>query len=150
MINDTLKIVGRLDIVLRDSNGNIKETRNIPNLVVAAGKNVIAARLIGNTPSVMTHMAVGADNGTILPVATSNTALGAQLDSRVVLTAVSVLNNVVTYNAEFDIGESTGAITEAGIFNDATAGSMLCRTTFPVINKEESDILTINWNVTVS
>ena len=45
---------------------------------------------------------------------------------------------------------STGAITEAGIFNALTAGTMLCRTTFPVVNKAAGDSIVITWVVTIS
>lgn len=150
MINDSLKVTGSLDITLFDADHNVKQQFTVPNLVVSSGKNVIAARLVGTTKDMMTHMAVGTDNGTILPLAAANTELGAQLDARRALTASTVLNNVVTFSATFAAGESTGAIVEAGIFNADTAGDMLCRTTFPVINKEAADILTINWNVTIN
>ena len=150
MIRDSIKATGALEIKLYDINGNIKQELSVPNLLVTAGKNVIADRLIDASTSVMSHMAVGADNGTILPLAASNVELGDQLDVRVALTNVTRSNNVVTYTAEFNDGVATGAITEAGIFNASTAGDMLCRTTFPVINKEASDFLTINWNVTIN
>jgi hypothetical protein len=150
MIRDSIKATGALEITLYDSNRNVKQQVSVPNLVVSVGKNVIADRLIDASTAVMSHMAVGEDAGIILPLATSNTDLGAMLDSRVVLTNVSRTNNVITYTAEFVDGVSTGAIVEAGIFNASTGGDMLCRTTFPVINKEASDFLTINWNVTIN
>ena len=150
MIRDSIKATGALEITLYDSNHNVKQQVSVPNLVVTVGKNVIADRLIDASTSVMSHMAVSEDAGVILPLATSNTALGAQIGSRVVLTNVTRTNNVITYSAEFADGVSTGAIVEAGIFNASTSGDMLCRTTFPVINKEASDFLTINWNVTIN
>ena len=150
MIKDSLKVTGSLEVILYDSNKNIKQQFTVPNLVVSAGKNVIANKLVGGAEAIMSHMAVGTDNGTILPLATSNTQLGAQLGSRVALTSQTATNNVVTYSATFDVGVSTGALVEAGIFNAATNGSMLCRTNFAVVNKEASDILTINWNVTIN
>lgn len=150
MIKESLKVTGHLDIVLRDIHGNIKTSISVPNLVVSAGKGVIAARLIGTSAPAMSHMGIGDDDGTVLPLASSNTQLGNQVGPRVSLVSSSVLSNVVTYTAEFGVGVSTGAIVEAGVFNDDVSGSMLCRTTFPVINKEESDILTINWNVTIN
>jgi hypothetical protein len=52
--------------------------------------------------------------------------------------------------ATFGAGQSTGAVTEAGIFNDATAGTMLCRTVFDVINKGALDTLVITWKVAVA
>ena len=47
-------------------------------------------------------------------------------------------------------GDATGAVTEAGIFNAATSGTMLCRTTFDVINKGASDTMSVTWTITVS
>lgn len=150
MIRDSIKATGALEITLYDNNGNVKQQLSVPNLVVTVGKNVIADRLIDTSTAVMSHMSVGTDNGTILPLATSNLDLGDQLGSRVSLTSVTRTNNVITYTAEFADGVSTGAISEAGIFNASTSGDMLCRTTFPVINKETTDFLTINWNVTIN
>lgn len=150
MIRDSIKATGALNITLYDANRNIKQQLSVPNLVVTVGKNVIADRLIDASSSVMSHMAVGEDSGTILPLAASNVELGDQTGARVALTSITRSNNVITYTASFADGVSTGALTEAGIFNASTAGDMLCRTTFPVINKEASDFLTINWNVTIN
>lgn len=54
------------------------------------------------------------------------------------------------YVATFGPGVGTAAITEAGIFNAASAGTMLARTAFPVINKGALDTLTLTWKVTVA
>jgi hypothetical protein len=56
----------------------------------------------------------------------------------------------VTYVATFPAGTGTGAVTEAGIFNASSSGTMLCRTVFPVVNKQSGDSMTITWTVTVS
>jgi hypothetical protein len=95
----------------------------------------------------MSHMAVGSSS---TAPANGNTALGAQISTRVALSSPTRSNSTITYVATFAAGQSTGAIVEAGIFNALTVGTMLCRTTFPVINKEADDILTINWNVTIN
>jgi len=150
MINEQIKLTGELQIVLRDSNGNIKEQKTVPNLVVTTGKVVIASRLTGNTTGVMTHMALG--TSTISPVA-ADTTLGTEIvNSRVALTVPGggATANVVTFSSIFGPGVGTGALTEAGIFNDSLAGSMLCRTVFSVVNKDVGDTLTINWAVTIS
>ncbi len=69
---------------------------------------------------------------------------------RVALSSSSVLNNTITYTATFPAGTGDGAITEAGIFNASTAGTMLCRTVFPIVNKGSGDQITITWVITVS
>jgi len=55
-----------------------------------------------------------------------------------------------TYVATFGAGTGTGAVTEAGLFNAASGGTMLCRTVFPVVNKQSGDSMTVSWVVTVS
>lgn len=149
MTQDKFGITGELDIVLRGEDGSIKESIHVPNLVVTVGKNYIASRMIGTAANVMTHMSVGTATAT---PATSDTALGTEIGRAAFSVATSATGNVVTYTALFGSGVGTGALTEAGIFNaaGAGAGTMLCRTTFPVVNKGASDTLTISWNVTVN
>jgi hypothetical protein len=144
-MNDQIKAIGALDIVLTDIYGNVKEQIHVPNLVVTVGKNHIAARL-GSSATAMSHMAIGSG---AVAAAASDSALGTEL-GRVALTSTTVNTNVVTYVATFGAGVGTGAVTEAGLFNAASAGTLLCRTLFSVINKSASDTLTINWNVTIS
>ena len=96
----------------------------------------------------MSHMEVG--TGTT-SAAVGNTALENDIGSaRVALTSSTVTNNAIAYVASFPAGTGTGAITEAGIFNASSSGTMLCRTVFSAINKGASDVLGITWTVTVS
>ena len=95
---------------------------------------------------VISHMAIGA--GTTSPVV-GNTTMESSL-ARAVLTSFTSSTNVVTAVASFAGGLGTGAITEAGLFNHVTTGTMLCRTTFPVVNKGAGDSIAITWAITVS
>lgn len=149
MIQENLKATGELQIILRDANGNIKEQKTVPNLVVTAGKNFIASSMLkttSNSPVAMTHMGLGTGN---TAANAADTALQTAIGTRSTVTP-SVLNNVVTYSATFAAGNGTGAITEAGVFNASSAGTMLCRTVFSVVNKDAGDSLTINWNITIN
>lgn len=145
MLQQKIKPLGELIIVLKDKFGIIKDKRKIPNLVVSSGKNFIASRMIGNTQQVMSHMAIGSSPAQ--PVDT-DVSLGSEI-ARVQFSSVSLANNVITYVAVFPENIGTGAITEAGIFNANNNGIMLSRATFAVINKEPSDILTITWNIAI-
>lgn len=144
-INEQLGLKGELTITLTDKDGNIKKEQTVPNLVVNDGLFFITERMVGNTPAVMSHMAIG--SGTVAPAAgnTTLTELG-----RVALTSATATNNAVTYVATFPAGTGTGAVTEAGIFNSNTAGDMLCRTVFAVVNKAADDVMTINWTITLN
>jgi hypothetical protein len=145
-LQENLKMKGELNIVVRDQEGNIKEEMLVPNLVVTVGKNFIASRMVGTSSAIMSHMAIGTSTTT---PAVANTTLGTEA-GRVTLASSSASTNQVTYTATFPAGTGTGAITEAGIFNASTSGTLLCRTTFPVVNKAAGDSIAVTWVVTVS
>lgn len=145
-LQENLKAHGELTISVFDRNGNLKEAKKVPNLVVTVGKNYIASRMVGTSSTVMSHMAIGTGTGT--PIA-GDTTLGTEA-GRVALTAFTASTNTVTATATFPAGTGTGAITEAGILNNSSGGTLLCRTTFPVVNKAAGDSIAITWVVTVS
>lgn len=145
---ETLKASGALRVVLTDANGNVKEDVQLKNLVVNTGLNFIVSRMKDTTATAMSHMELG--TGTTAAAA-ADTALGAAISgSRQALTSTTVSSNTITYVASFGAGTGTGAVTEAGIFNASSAGTMLCRTVFPVVNKQAGDSMTVTWTVTVS
>jgi len=147
-VTEELKATGLVKIVHTNAAGELVKEFQVPNLVVTAGKNHIAAKIAAttNSPAAMTHMAIG--TGTSTPGA-SDTALGTQT-GRVSLSGSVVSTNTITYTATFPAGTGDGAITEAGVFNASSGGTMLCRTTFPVVNKASGDTIAITWVVTVS
>jgi len=150
MINETLKLSGQLNIVLKDKDGNVKDSREVKNLVVNAGLAYIASRMVGTTKGVMSHMALG--SGTTAAAA-GQTDLVSILGSREVLDSTTITgtnSEKVQYVASFEAGDATGAVTEAGIFNASTSGDMLCRTVFSVVNKAADDTMTVTWTITLS
>ena len=140
-----VSVVGTPRVVLTDKFGNVKQDFSVPNRVVTVGKGFIASRMVGTSSAVMSHMAVG--SGTTA-AADGDTALQSEL-ARVALTSATTVGAVTTYVATFVAGVGTGAITEAGIFNASSAGVMLCRTTFLVVNKGADDTMSITWTVTI-
>jgi len=148
MFNDAIKMTGNLKLVLTDENGNIKQEEEVKNLVVTAGKGFIASRMKDATATAMTHMEVG--TGTTAAAVGDTTLQTVVASSRTLLTSTTVTTNSVAYVCSFGAGVGTGALTEAGLFNAASAGTMLCRTVFSVINKGAADTLGITWTVTVN
>ena len=135
-------------IVIYDENGLLKNKIEHNNLVVNSGLAYIASRMVGNTSDIMSHMEVG--TGTTAAVG-ANTALQTPiLGSRIVINPLSSSGAVITAVAQFNAGVATGAITEAGIFNASSEGTMICRTVFPVVNKSATDLMIITWTITVS
>lgn len=148
-VDSPLEIRGHLLIELRDEGGNLKDVREVDNLVVTAGKNHIADQLKSSpVQAAMGWMAVG--TGSTAPAA-GDTLLGTEID-RNALTSRTASANVVTYVGDWAAGDATNAaIAEAGIFNIVTANTvtMLARATFTAINKGASDTLKITWTVTI-
>jgi hypothetical protein len=125
------------------------------NLVVDAGKAGAASRINGaGGEAAFTFIGMG--TGTVAPAA-GDTALGAEKDeagaattthksataSRVTTTVTNdTAQDVVTFNYT-----ATLAVTESGVFNAATAGTMLCRQTFSAVNVVNGDSLQFTWKV---
>ncbi|MEW6613951.1 MAG: hypothetical protein AB1401_00545 [Thermodesulfobacteriota bacterium] len=146
-MKSTIKIKGKVKIELFDKDGKLKDVRDIAgNLVVDDGLSHIADQMSDQGEAQMSHMAIGV--GTTAPDP-SDTALESELD-RNALTSVTQTDNEVEYIGDWAAGDGTGAITEAGIFNDPAAGTMLARITFAVINKAANDQLRITWTHTYS
>ena len=144
--NDETRALGKLTIEVKDKDGKLKQREEVKNLVVDTGLAYIASRMKEASATAMSHMARGTGSSA---AAAGNTALGTEA-ARVALTSTTVTSNAVAYVASFAAGTGTGAITEAGILNAASSGTLLCRTVFSVVNKGASDSMTITWTVTIS
>jgi hypothetical protein len=141
----TVFVVGNVDIKQYNDTGNLKDKREIRNTVTAVGKDVISARLVGNTLAIMSHMAAGNSN---TAATVTQTALGNEL-GRVAFDSVARVTNTISYIATFPAGTATGNVSEAGIFNSTSGGNMLCRTSFTPLTKASGDTIVITWNVTI-
>ncbi len=146
-ICDSLSVKGDVVIIKTDEVGQT-EKLEVKNLVVAAGKSFITNRMSANTVNVMSHMAVGTGS---TAAGSSDTTLGTE-SARVALSVAggTPSSNTITYTATFPAGTGTGALTEAGIFNAASTGTMLCRTVFPVVNKAAGDSIAITWVISIA
>jgi len=144
MLTDSVKVTGELQIRrLRD--GVITHEYEGKNLVVTTGTNLIAARLAGYG-TVISHMGVGIDQ---TAPSSTNTALASQVGRTTVVTTYNNTNEVV-YTATFAPGIGTGDLTEAGLFNASTGGTMLARTIFPAFEKSVADTVTIQWKIKIN
>jgi hypothetical protein len=121
------------------------------NTFTAVGDAHVADQLAA-TPgeAAMGWMAVGTNNTAFT---TASTTLTKELDRNALAAGypeqgAGASDNDVIYKATWAAGDGTGAIQEAGIFNSSASGTMLAASTFPVINKGASDVLTITWTVT--
>ena len=148
MLKDSLKVTGEVKIKLFNSKGELKSELNKSNLVVSVGKNFIASRIASNSSVPMNHMAVGYGD---TPANLTDSALEDEAQNgRISIAAPTIASNTLTFTGIFGPTYGTGSLAEAGIFNSNASGIMLCRTTFPVIEKEEDDTIAISWSITIS
>ena len=139
--NSPLAMKGRLTIAIND-----EVVQVVDNLVVTTGKGYVASRMKDASATAMSHMAVGSGS---TAAAAGDTALGSEA-ARIALTSTTVSGADVTYVATFGAGVGTAALTEAAILNASSSGTMLCRTVFPVVNKQSTDSMSVTWTVTAS
>ena len=168
---------GTLSIV-HSRDGKLVEDRIYSNIVTTIGKRWLAGRMkdaiTGHTlPPQMSHMAIGG-NGTVGSAVVKTTPLVTDLQlttggtpalSELARTGLTTAGgsfpqdytgglpntSIITYAATFAAGTGTGALVEAGIFNSATpaSGTMLCKTSFDVVNKQANDTIAITWTINI-
>lgn len=155
-MNSGYKLKGELTLTVKDASGKIKDSRHITNKIVMTGCNMIASALSGEIArnestmiGIPTHIACG--DGMAIPTV-NDVALEHEL-ARVPFDINPKRDgNSVTFQATFGPGVPNAdntTMTEVGIFNAETNGTMLNRATFAVVNKSVDDTVIINWVVTV-
>ncbi len=125
----------------------------VSNLVVDAGKAIVAGLINGVITDFFDYIAVG--TGAVAPTA-GDTTLGAEIVDSGLARAAST-NSRVTTDVTNDTAQllklftvtGTKAVTESGVFDAAAAGNMLCRQTFSAINVVNGDSLQITWKIDV-
>ena len=119
MLNEALKLKGRLLTVLTDENGNIKFENEYDNYITNAGKAFIAQSIFKttNSPVAMTNMAVGIGN--TLPSDATLTALQNEFTTATVTGSISGTTLTVTAHTAGFLGIGS-VISGAGVTGGTT------------------------------
>lgn len=149
---EVVKPVGELMIEHRSANGALKETRHIKNLITSAGKAGMASRCNGDgAEAAFTYLALGTGTGA---AAAGDTTLGTEsTDSglaRAAATCSRVTTTVTNDTAQLLkqwTASGSVAVTESGVLNAASAGTLLARQVFSAINCVSGDTLQITWKI---
>ncbi len=124
----------------------------IGNLITNAGFALAAGRLNGSgSPAAATYIAVGTG---VVAAAVTDTTLGtetstsglARVNGTVSLVTTTVTNDTAQVTTTFTVS-GTVAVTESGVLNAASVGTLLCRQVFSAINVVSGDSLAITWKV---
>lgn len=128
-------------------------SRKVSNLVTTVGKAAIAARIIGTSVAAFSHIAVG--TGTT-GSAVTDTALQAEItDSGLARAAATVsqqttdhTNDTARLTVTFSVTGSK-AVTESGILNASSGGTLGTRQVFSAVNVVNGDALQVTWDLDV-
>lgn len=147
MSKEVLNFKGHFKLTLRDAKGRFKARREAENLITNNGFDAICAQVSGAPENAFNYVAIG--TGTT-PASATDTSLQTEVARGQATYAHTNGTKTFTLTYTFEAGVGTGAITESGILNATTAGTLLCRQVFQAINKGEGDTLQVVWSFSVS
>ena len=161
MTSDNGKIIGHIETILRDENGQIKAYRQTDNLIVTDGTACAAKYLFGAAQSGCGQAAgtafnaIGVGTGTTAPDAADTVLQTQRSNKRTDASVADSGTNGAVIDATWAAGvlqnqTGTVAITESGIFNSVNnaTGDLFARQTFTAVNVGSADTLTVTWTVT--
>lgn len=138
-----------------DSSGALIEQKEVKNTTTNAGFAEVAGLItsdVGGTAfdyiaiGTGTNAAAATDTALQTEISTNGGERAAGTGTR---TTTTVANDTMQLVVTFTFTGSF-AVTESGVFNDASAGTMLARQVFSAINVISGDSLQITWKVAVS
>ena len=142
MVNEKLKITGKLEIFNDKTGEKLYEKKN---LVVNTGLAMLVDRLKAPTPDVLSHIAVG--TGATLVIAT-DTALETEL-LRKEIDDIDTVNNSLTAETLYQDYEALGTWKEVGMFNASSGGIMFNRINVN-FEKTNEDAVRTKFTITIS
>lgn len=145
---ENLKIRGELNMVLRDSSGNIKDERSYHNTITAKGKTIAAKLWGGISATAYNAMAIGIGTPSANALGSEITTNGGERKA-IIPTSVktTIDDDTVQFVGEFTFTGSF-AITEEGIFNNSTSGGdMGASTSFTAVNVVSGDTWTVTHKI---
>lgn len=134
--------------------GHWADARLISNLITTTGKAGVASRINGDgSEAAFTYIAVGtgttaanvADTTLETEIADSGLSRAAATASRV---TTDTTNDTAQLVKTFSV-TGTKAVTESGVLNAASTGTLLARQVFSAINVVNGDSLQITWKFDV-
>jgi hypothetical protein len=153
-MKNTLKLKGIVELK-QYRNGKLIAQRNFNNLITTAGKG-LASALLGavGSPAACTYLAIGTGTNA---AAAGDTALQTEItDSGLTRAAATVTQQqTTTANDTLQLvkqwtASGSKAITEIGIFNASSSGTMLGRQVFTAVNVVSGDTFQATYKVALS
>lgn len=149
-----LWINSKFSFIMAPFLGRWASSMNIHNLITNAGAAGVASRINGSgAEAAFVYIAVGTG---VAAADVTDTTLGTETAasglSRVSATASRVTTDVTNDSARLTTTftvTGTVAVTESGVFNAASVGTLLARQVFSAVNVVNGDSLAVTWTFDV-
>ena len=151
---ESVKLAGEIHLVLRDKNGDLREDRLIKNTITTVGKAMLAGlMLIDVSGTAFDYIAIGTGSPSATALGAEASASGSARRGGADVTGTRVTTTLANDTAQwvttFTFTGSLG-ITEEGIFNASSGGTMLASQSFDVLNVANGDTLAITHKIKVA
>ena len=157
--SDDITVLGHVEVVARNADGEIKAYRQTDNIIVTRGFECAAQDLFGapqtncGSIGIFDKIGVGTDSTAAV---VGNINVGTQASNKRIDASVAdsgssgAIIDATWLQNTLKNGTGTTAVVESGLFDSSTnaTGNMFARQTFTAINVGESDTLTVTWTVT--
>lgn len=144
-MNEGFGMKGHIYLKVMRADGTIEE-RDFPNIVVNDGRSNMASRLVNDITPGSAYDYIGIGIGSTTPVVTQSTLVN-EVMARINSSGTAV-GSVASFVGAFSISGTTD-ITEYGLFNKSTTGSMLSRASGTTLNLVSGETLEVTWDITV-
>jgi len=141
-----VNVSANVQVTVQDADtGEILSQQEHKNLVVSGGLNLIRDLLDGDAVAGLTHFAVGTDTS---PVSAIQTTLGTEVFRDTVTQRTSNTQQLIVSYYLASGSANGNTLSEAGLFNDATTGTMFARVLLnPAVPKTSAVAVTLNWTI---
>jgi hypothetical protein len=145
-MTNQVNVSANVQVTIQDAaTGAIVAQQEHKNLVVSGGLDLIRDLLDGDAVAGLTHFAVGTDTGT---VSATQTSLGDEKFRDTVTQRTSNAQQLVVSYYLASGSANSNTLSEAGLFNDASAGTMFARVLLsPAVVKTAAVAVTFNWTI---
>lgn len=151
---EEIKLCGEIHFLLKNKDGVVKEERTIQNTITTLGKAAIAGLMLADVGgTAFDYIAIGVGTPSDTALGSESTTNGGARRGAANVTGTQVTTTLTNDTAQWVTTFTfTGAlaITEEGIFNAASTGTMLASQTFSAINVADTDTMTITHKVKVA
>ncbi len=147
MIRDQHLLAGRVTVRVVDRRGRTAQRIVQENEIVNGGRKLVGQLLVGVTTARISHLGVGTDDS---DPELENETLGTEIGTRAEIEAEPLAEPEIGFRIRAQVESGTPqAVSEAGLFNAASDGTLYNRVVFPKPLPVSPDFdLIFEWDVT--